>query len=115
MENLIGLNKTELFPYYDDMHFPHGFARSGYFTKRQAEILTSYGRHLRELWTEELEPGNNVEKDFVAVCQGNKVAESEIEKTWQAYLGAVKQVTSTMYTSYWHDANDDSSETEHID
>jgi len=115
MENLVGLNKTELFPYYDDMHFPHGFARSGYFTKRQAEILTSYGRHLRELWTEEIQPENDVEKNFVAVCQGNKPAETEIERTWQAYLGAVKQVTSTMYTSYWHEVNDDSSETEHID
>ena len=115
MENLVGLNKTELFPYYDDMHFPRGFARSGYFTKRQAEILTSYGRHLRELWTEEIVPGNDVEKNFVAVCQGSKAAESEIEKAWIAYLNAIKQVTGAMYTSYWHDSNDYSSETEHID
>ncbi len=115
MENLVGLNKTELFPYYDDMHFPHGFARSGYFTKRQAEILTSYGRHLRELWTEEIQAENDVEKSFVAVCQGQKAAESEIEKVWLAYLRAVQQVTSTMYTSYWQDVNDDNSETEHIE
>ena len=113
MENVIGLNKTELFPYYDDMHFPYGFARSGYFTKRQAEILTSYGRHLRELWTEEVLPKNKVEKNFVKVCQGKVAAESEIEKTWLAYLGAVKQVTSTLYTSYWHEVNDYT--TEHID
>ena len=113
MENLVGLNKTELFPYYDDMHFPRGFPRSGYFTKRQAEILTSYGRHLRELWTEEIVPGNDVEKNFVAVCQGSKAAESEIEKAWVAYLNAIKQTTSTLYTSYWNDTNDYI--TEHID
>ena len=56
---------------------------------------------------------NKVEKSFVKVCQGKAAAESEIEKTWLAYLGAVKQVTSTMYTSYWHDVDD--STTEHID
>jgi uncharacterized protein YifE (UPF0438 family) len=113
MESITGLNQTEIFPYYDDMHFPYGFARSGYFTKKQAEILTSYGRHLRKLWTEEILPENAVEKNFVKVCQGKLAAVSEIEKTWLAYLGAVKQVTRTLYTSYWHDINDFT--TEHID
>lgn len=101
----IGLSKTDFFPYYDDLHFPYGFARSGYFTKRQAEILTSYGRHLRELWTEEVLPENEVEKNFVQVCQGNAEAQNEIEKAWLAYLQAIKQVTGTMYTSYWNDIN----------
>jgi uncharacterized protein YifE (UPF0438 family) len=105
VDNLVGLNKAELLPYYDDMHFPRGFARSGYFTKRQAEILTSFGRHLRELWTEEIVPENDVEKNFVAVCQGSKAAESEIEKAWVAYLNAIKQTTSTLYRSYWIDTN----------
>jgi uncharacterized protein YifE (UPF0438 family) len=113
MENLVGLNKIEFFPYYDDMHFPYGFARSGYFTKKQAEILTSYGRHLRELWTEEILPKNKVEKNFVTVCQGKLAAVSEIEKTWLAYLSAIKQVTCTLNTSYWHDMNDFT--TEHIE
>jgi uncharacterized protein YifE (UPF0438 family) len=113
METLVGLNNTEFFPYYDDMHFPYGFARSGYFTKKQAEILTSYGRHLRELWTEEVVPKNTVEKNFVKVCQGNLAAASEIERTWLAYLAAVKQVTSSLSTSYWHNIND--VKTEHID
>lgn len=36
MESYMGLNKTELFPYCDDMHFPQGFARSGYFTQAEA-------------------------------------------------------------------------------
>jgi uncharacterized protein YifE (UPF0438 family) len=93
----MGLNKTEFFPYYDDMHFPNGFARSGYFTKRQAEILTSYGRRLRELWTEEVLPTNSIEQNFVKVCQRKLVAESEIEKTWLAYLAAVKKINSTLY------------------
>lgn len=103
MESSTGLNKTELFPYCDDMHFPHGFARSGYFTKIEAEILTSYGRHLRELWTEETLPESEVEEKFVAVCQGSLAAESEIEKTWLAYLEAVKQVTSMLYPTYWNE------------
>jgi uncharacterized protein YifE (UPF0438 family) len=105
MEYITGLSQTEFFPYYDDMHFPYGFARSGYFTKKQAEILTAYGRHLRELWTEEILPENAVEQDFVKVCQGKMVAESEIEKTWMAYLKGVKQVTSAIYPSYWNDIN----------
>lgn len=104
MKSSTGLNKTELFPYCDDMHFPHGFARSGYFTKEQAEILTHYGRHLRELWTEETLPENEIEQDFVKVCQGRLAAESEIEKTWLAYLEAIKQVTSMLYPAHWYEA-----------
>lgn len=97
MESYMGLNKTELFPYCDDMHFPQGFARSGYFTQAEAEILTGYGRHLRELWTEEVLPENEIEHNFVKVCQGNLAAESEIEKTWLSYLDAIKQVNSMLY------------------
>jgi uncharacterized protein YifE (UPF0438 family) len=103
MESITGLNQTEIFPYYDDLHFPYGFARSGYFTKKQAEILTFYGRHLRKLWAEEILPESEVEKNFVKVCQGKMAAESEIEKTWLAYLNGIKQVTSAIYPAYWNE------------
>jgi uncharacterized protein YifE (UPF0438 family) len=103
MESTMGLNQTEIIPYYDDMHFPYGFARSGYFTKRQAEILTFYGRHLRKLWAEEILPENKVEQNFVKVCQGKMAAETEIEKTWLAYLNGIKQITSAIYPSYWNE------------
>jgi uncharacterized protein YifE (UPF0438 family) len=101
MGSPVGLNQTELFPYYDDMHFPYGFARSGYFTKKQAEILTSYGRHLRALWAEDTSPSNAIEENFVLVCQGLKEATNDIETAWLAYLNAINQVTGTRYTTYW--------------
>ncbi len=105
MESLVGLSKTEHFPYYDDMHFPYGFARSGYFTKKQAEILTSYGRHLRALWAEDISPCNNIEERFVRVCQGHAEPESDLEKTWFAYLEAIRQVTGMRYRTYWNESS----------
>lgn len=72
-------------PYNDRKHFPYGFHRSGEFTIAQADIIVNYGKILSQL-----EQGNKnaetiEEKNFVAVCKGEKVPESPIESTWYKY------------------------------
>ncbi|UTW47703.1 DUF413 domain-containing protein [Bacterioplanoides sp. SCSIO 12839] len=86
------IKSDNLTPYYDDLHFPNGFARSGHFTIKQAELLSRYGRRLSAIWRGEASPEGPVEEQFKLFCEGQKSVESEYEKAWQSYLEAIQQI-----------------------
>ena len=71
--------------FYDVKHFPVGFSRSGDFTLQQAELLQSYGHTLVEIESGEKKAKNREQKHFLSVCQGKKIAESSLERTWLKY------------------------------
>lgn len=71
--------------FWDDEHFPYGFARSGDFTLEQAMLMETYGLAYIALARGERTPKSKQEKDFVAFCQGKKAAENAHEKTWRCY------------------------------
>lgn len=71
--------------FWDDRRFPYGFARSGDFTIAQATLLETHGNAYAALASGERQPKSELEKDFVAFCQGSKPAESVHEKTWKRY------------------------------
>ncbi len=83
-------NPTEGFSpgpvFYDTRKFPRGFNKYGEFTKDEANLLHSYGRELLDLEKGEKKPENKPQKQFLAVCRGERVAETFIEKTWMKYL-----------------------------
>jgi len=83
--------------YYDDQNFPHGFHRSGDFTRAQAEVLENKGHVLKALHEGLQDPTDDMEKQFVTMCQGKREASTLIEKAWQGYLNALshKQVYFT--------------------
>ena len=60
--------KTES-PFYDDVHFPRGFNKSGDFTIVEAETLTSVGRRLHMLEQELCTPASDIEKQFSQMCR----------------------------------------------
>lgn len=86
------LRDDPLLPFYDDLHFPSGFARSGYFSQQEADILFHSGRRLSELWKGAIYPETELEIEFVKFCQGLKEADSEYEKSWQSYLKAITKL-----------------------
>lgn len=71
--------------FYDSINYPHGFHRSGVFTKREAEIISSCGYVITKLLRGDIQPSNYAQKDFMNVVAGKKEAESDIEKTWLKY------------------------------
>jgi uncharacterized protein YifE (UPF0438 family) len=77
--------------FFDDIHFPHGFARSGDFTRSQAELLEQHGRHLKALHEGSVQPASDEEVHFVAVCMGEAEATTTLEKTWKSYLNALNK------------------------
>ncbi len=83
--------------YYDDENFPHGFRRSGDFTRAQADVLEAKGVTLKALHEGHQTPESEEEKDFVLMCQDKREATTPIEKAWKAYLKALgrKQVYFT--------------------
>jgi len=72
--------------FYDMKKFPRGFNKYGEFTKDEAALLHSYGRELQALEKGEKKPENKAQKQFVAVCRGERAAETFLEKTWTKYL-----------------------------
>lgn len=71
--------------FYDPVHYPYGISRSGDFTIKQSNILNILGRQLLALSDGQIAPNSKEERQFVEVCAGNRVAETDIEKTWQLY------------------------------
>ena len=81
--------------YSDKKNFPWGFSKSGDFTIDQAKILEIYGKRLLALEQKEISPETQEEKRFVAVCDGDKVASSSLEITWEKYRTVIKQKSPT--------------------
>ena len=79
-----GFNPGPMF--YDTKKFPRGFNKYGEFTRDEANLLHTYGRELQELEKGEKKPDNKLQKQFLAVCRGERAAETVIEKTWTKYL-----------------------------
>jgi uncharacterized protein YifE (UPF0438 family) len=71
--------------FYDDVHFPRGFNKSGDFTLAESEILTNVGRRLLMLEQEVCLPENEIEKQFIQMCKEQSEGQTRIELLWQKY------------------------------
>jgi uncharacterized protein YifE (UPF0438 family) len=114
----ITMNTQECFKatkrFDDKINFPYGFARSGEFTREQAQILEARGQAYLELDTGSREPVAPEEQSFVEFCIGNKPAESKDERIWQRYKSKIernhlavsfnKGRASTEYEMDWDEA-----------
>lgn len=81
-------------PFYDDVHFPRGFSKSGNFTIAESELLTQVGKRLFMLEQGLSKPENAVEKQFVQFCTAQKEEELEgqnkVEMLWTKYKKLTK-------------------------
>jgi uncharacterized protein YifE (UPF0438 family) len=71
--------------FFDNAHFPRGFNRSGIFSVKEAEILTTTGVTVRELSEGTLEPSNEQQSSLQKVLLGTKEPETAFEKLWSKY------------------------------
>ncbi|TNC83026.1 MAG: DUF413 domain-containing protein [Oleiphilus sp.] len=71
--------------YYDSIHFPRGFGRSGQFTRREAELLGRCGHVITRLSTGQLEASNPEQHAMLEVLFGEREPETELEKLWSKY------------------------------
>ena len=113
--------------FYDDANFPRGFKRTGDFTIAEADLLTNVGSRLFALEQAISKPENQVEENFVNMCQMNHEGKTEIEKLWQKYkrltvrrpfysLNGVRRVIKTEETENDEfETEDDEFETENED
>ena len=71
--------------FYDDVHFPRGFSKSGDFTIADAELLSCVGKRLFMLEQGLTIPENQVEEKFTFLCKSEAEGETKIELLWQKY------------------------------
>ncbi|WP_032093100.1 MULTISPECIES: DUF413 domain-containing protein [Pasteurellaceae] len=83
--------------FFDDKHYPRGFARHGDYTIKESQALEQYGQAFKALELGERKPVTEEEKAFVAFCQGKRAAETFFEKTWYKYRSRVSS-TKRVYT-----------------
>lgn len=70
----------------DDKNFPHGFSRSGNFSRNESELLTSGGACATALVNAKQEAKTPAQKHLLSVCRGELDAESEFERVWLKYV-----------------------------
>lgn len=75
--------------FYDDVNFPHGFRKSGDFNIPESELLTCVGKRLFMLEQGLAEAENQVEEQFVTMCQSEAEGQTKVEFLWKKY----KQLT----------------------
>lgn len=95
--------------FFDDKNYPRGFARHGDYTIRESQTLEQFGQACLALELGERKPKTDEEKQFVAVCKGEREAESFLEKTWQKYRTKISK-SKRLYTLSGNvagDINDD--------
>ena len=83
--------------FFDDKNYPRGFARHGDYTIKEAQILEQYGQAFRALDLAEREPQTEEEIAFVAVCRGEREAQTPFEKAWQKYRNCIN-ASKRIYT-----------------
>lgn len=72
--------------FFDDKHFPRGFARSGYFTIKEAQLLETCGRTMKSLFEGTTQPQDEEQQKFVDEINGRRAIESQYAQCWLKYL-----------------------------
>lgn len=72
--------------FYDSINFQHGFARSGHFTKKEADILTESGYIIKQLSLGNIQAESPEQKNMLLVIQGQKPVETIYERVWEKYM-----------------------------
>jgi len=75
--------------FYDTIHFRHGFARAGVFTRRESDILSRCGYIIKQLENGSLTPENEDHKSMLNMLTGVSEPSNEVERAWAKYLIAI--------------------------
>ncbi|AMG29076.1 DUF413 domain-containing protein [Grimontia hollisae] len=100
--------------FFDDKHFPKGFARSGYFTIKEAQLLESCGRTMKALFDGTMVPQDEEQQKFVDEVKGRRAAESSYALCWLKYLKEInhKHVVYNLCSTSRSSASEDYSDLE---
>ena len=71
--------------FYGDDYFPYGLGRCGEFTLSQVALLEVHGRAYEGLHLGTREPSCDEEREFIAVCRGERAPETEHERVWMLF------------------------------
>ncbi|MGL5759461.1 DUF413 domain-containing protein [Plesiomonas sp.] len=71
--------------FFDNKHYPRGFARHGDFTIKEAQLLEHFGCAFDELDSGKRQAATEEEQLFVAVCQNERQPVTDHEKVWIKY------------------------------
>lgn len=68
--------------FYAEEHFRYGLARSGEFSSKQALLLENHGKAYQALHDGFQEPADDEERNFLAVCRGEREPSTPHEIAW---------------------------------
>jgi len=74
--------------FFDNKFYPRGFSRHGDFTIKELE---RHGQAFNELDSGKRHPVTEEETQFVAVCRGERAAQTELEKIWAKYVSRIRR------------------------
>ncbi len=62
----------------DDKNSPHGFSRSGSFSRNESDLLMKGGRVAIALTNGEIVPSTDAQSQFLEVCRGERAPQNRI-------------------------------------
>lgn len=71
--------------FYDDVNYPRGISRSGDYSLKEVSLLENHGVAFLALADGKRTPINDIETQFLKVCQGELSPKTAEEKTWVKY------------------------------
>ncbi len=81
----------------DSKNYPRGFSRHGDFSRKEAELLETYGYAFNQLDSGKCKPTNEIEANFIAVCRGECEPHTDEECVWLKYLHMIKSPKKKAY------------------
>lgn len=102
--------------FFDDLNFPRGFGRSGFFTIKEAELMENSGRTMKGLFEGILVAQNEDQKKFIDEVNGRLELESKYALCWVKYLQKInnKDVLYNLCSTFRNGAAEDYTETETV-
>lgn len=82
--------------FFDDKNFPYGFDRHGIFTKKESQALEDFGTVIVDL-KNKTAPKNEFEKNLIRFLNGERAAESELERAWEKYTKEINKHPIKMF------------------
>ena len=77
--------------FWGEEFFPYGLSRSGEFTCQQVALLQAHGHAYERLANGSRAARTDLEREFVAFCNGERDAQSPHEKAWARYRDKVSE------------------------
>ncbi|MDX1453026.1 MAG: DUF413 domain-containing protein [Oleiphilaceae bacterium] len=85
--------------FYDTALYPHGFHRSGEFTRAESSLLENCGTVISQLKAQRMKPAHPEHHAILAVIDGERRPQTDVERVWHKYEQKCREHKSFLHNA----------------